>query len=111
MTTFRKPSKLLYDVSSDNPLNIERSILKRSLKLAVTKTYFKSNDNRYCRKDGLEVGASPAVIFDNIWMKTMKILVMKMKRAGEKQKPLNKKCPICPEKVVWNSKALKYSIY
>ena len=49
--------------SGDDAPQIDRSTLKLLLKVAVTNVHFKSNNNWYCQKDGLAMGASLALFW------------------------------------------------
>ena len=44
--------------------------MKRLFELAVANVHFKSNDSWYCQKSGLAMGASLAVIFAKLWIKS-----------------------------------------
>ena len=91
--------------SSDNALDIERSTLKLLMKLALTDVHLKSNDNWYCQKDGLAIGASLAVVLANIWMMSSEEKLddesqtLRMRFRDPKEK-----CPDCHQKIAWNSK-------
>ena len=53
--------------------------MKRLLELAVINVNFKCNENWYCQKDGLPMGASLAVILANLWMKLWQTFSSKFK--------------------------------
>ena len=59
----------------DDKPDIPRTTMKPLLKLAVTGVHFKCREILYCPKDGLAMGASLAVIFANLWMKSWEPLL------------------------------------
>ena len=63
-TTFKE----LY--SSDEIHEIPRPAMNSLLKQAVTNVHFKCNKMWYTQLDGLAMGASLAVLLENLWMKS-----------------------------------------
>ena len=55
--------------SQERPPETQRATMKKLLDMAVSKVYFKRNDSRYEKVDGLAMGASLAVILVNILLK------------------------------------------
>ena len=83
--------------------------MKRLLKMAVSKIYFKFNDSWYVQMDDSTMGASLAVILANLWLKYEFALRQEIPVGTEIQQ-INDKNGLCPcfsRKVTYRSKGVE----
>ena len=78
--------------------------MKRLLKMAVSKIYFKCNDSWYVQVGGLAMGAFLAVTLANLWLKEYEFALRQETPVGTEIQPMNDKnglCPCCRRKVTY----------
>ena len=68
--------------SSDEIPENPRLAMKSFLRLAVINVHFKYNKVWYTQSDGLAIGASLAVIFASLWMKSFEKLLQKVEQTS-----------------------------
>ena len=99
--------QLLY--ARDDKPDIPRTTMKRLLKLAVTNVHFKCNENCYCQKDGLAMGASLAVILANLWMKLWEPQ-LKLQTPKCKTNTQSSTCRNCEHRVTARSRGVEWEV-
>ena len=93
--------------SIDEIPEIPSSAMKSLLRLAVTNIHFKCNEMWYTQSDGLEMGASLAVILANLWIKSFKKPLQKPNEGRENKTPDTKvTCIDCNRRVTFRGKGV-----
>ena len=82
--------------SQESRPEIQRATMKRLLKMAVSKVYFKCNDLWYVQVDGLAMGASLAVKLANLWLKEYEFALRQEIPVGTELQQINDKNGLCP---------------
>ena len=83
--------------------------MKRLLELAVTNVHFKCNESWYCQKDGLAMGASLAVILENLWMKSWEPH-LKLQTPKCKTNTQSRTCRNCKHRVTASSRGVECNV-
>ena len=84
--------------------------MKRFLKIAVSKVYFKCNDSWFVQVDGLAMGSCLAVILETLWLKEYEFALKQEIPVGTEIQQINDKnglCPCCSRKVTYKSKGIE----
>ena len=96
--------------SQESPPEIQRATMKKLLKMAVSKVYFKCYDIWYVQIDGLAMGASLAVILANLWLKEYEFALRQKIPVETEVQQINDKnglCPCCSRIVTYRSKGVE----
>ena len=96
--------------SQESSPEIQRATMKRFLKMAVSKVYFKCNDSWKVQVDGLTMVASLAVTLASLWLKEYEFALRQEIPMGTEIQQINDKdglCPCCSRKITYRSKGVE----